>query len=117
VRLLAGESCDFNVVRTLRGSGHDVAAIVELIPGATDEEVIAFSVREGRMLITEDKDFGRLVYAAKKPSTGVILIRFPATARAALLKKILDTVTTHAEKLANSFTVIQPERIRISRSP
>ncbi|MGH8727248.1 MAG: DUF5615 family PIN-like protein [Burkholderiales bacterium] len=71
MRFLADESCDFRVVRELRDSGHDVTAILELMPGALDEAVIALALREDRVLITEDKDFGQLVYAAGNPTAAV----------------------------------------------
>ncbi len=61
MRFLADESCDFAVVRALRSAGFDVVAIIEVAPGAEDSAVIDLAVREGRMLITEDKDFGRFV--------------------------------------------------------
>jgi len=65
VRFLADESCDFAVVRALREAAFDVVAVVEHSPGATDDQVIALSVNEQRVLLTEDKDFGQLVFAAK----------------------------------------------------
>lgn len=37
---------------------------------------------EQRAFITEDLDFGQLAFAAGKPTAGVILLRFPSTARA-----------------------------------
>jgi predicted nuclease of predicted toxin-antitoxin system len=64
VRFLADESCDFNVVRTLREAGFDVLAVVEVIPRAADDQVIGLAVIEDRILLTEDKDFGQLVYAS-----------------------------------------------------
>ncbi len=63
MRFLADESCDFAVVRALRAAGHDVLAIAELTPRAEDDAVTDLAVREERLLLTEDKDFGRLVYA------------------------------------------------------
>ena len=61
---LADESCDFAVVRTLRAAGYDVLAVSERAPGARDEDVIRFATSERRILLTEDKDFGQLVFAA-----------------------------------------------------
>ena len=63
MRFLADESCDFAVVRALREAGHDVAAVRELSLGVADDVVINLAVRENRILLTEDKDFGQLVYA------------------------------------------------------
>jgi hypothetical protein len=45
---LADESCDVTVVRALRVAGHDVAAIAETSPRATDEIVLELAIRETR---------------------------------------------------------------------
>ena len=64
VRLLADENCDFAVVRALRKAGHDFVAISEVAPRVNDEVVITRCVCERRLLLTEDKDFGQLVFAS-----------------------------------------------------
>jgi predicted nuclease of predicted toxin-antitoxin system len=63
MRFLADEGCDFAVVRALRDAGHDIAAIAEGHAGVTDLEVMAVAAREGRIVISEDKDFGQLSFA------------------------------------------------------
>ena len=78
MRLLADESCDFTVVSALRSAGHDVTAIAEISPSAEDAPVLAMARTDGRVLVTEDKDFGLLAYAGGHDTAGVILIRFPA---------------------------------------
>ena len=66
MRFLADESCDFSVVRALRSADHDVIAIAELSPREADASVMDRAVKDSRILITEDKDFGQLVYARCK---------------------------------------------------
>ena len=78
MRFLADESCDFSVVRALRSADHDVVAIAEVFPREEDDAVMERAVRGGRILITEDKDFGQLVYAKMRKTGGVMFIRFPA---------------------------------------
>jgi len=117
LRFLADESCDFAAVRALRTEGFDVLCVAEVMAGADDESVIALALREGRILITEDKDFGQLVFAAGSKSVGVVLTRFPAGARPVLGARMLDLVRKHADRLSGSFVVLQPERIRISALP
>jgi predicted nuclease of predicted toxin-antitoxin system len=113
MRFLADESCDFSVVRALRAAGHDVVAVSEVAPTIEDREVIERAVREVRVLLTEDKDFGQLVYADARKSSGVILIRFPASARPALPALVLETVRQHEQQLAGSFVVLEPHRTRV----
>ncbi len=117
MRFLADESCDFAVVRALRAAGHDVRAVAEPIPGGDDEDVIELATRDNRLLLTEDKDFGQLVFAHIHTTGGVILIRFPGGVRAALPKAVIDLVNEMGERLMGCFVVIQPGRIRMSHMP
>ena len=114
---LADESCDFAVVRALRAEKHDVLAISEDHPGAEDQYVIELAKQEKGVLLTEDKDFGRLVYLTGAPKVGVILLRFPARARRELCDAVVELVKQHKGKLKGSFVVIEPGRIRIRRLP
>jgi ferrochelatase len=104
-------------VRALRAAGFDTLAIVEISPRAADRTVIEIAVHEDRIVLTEDKDFGRLVYAERADSAGVILIRIPANLRNELPVRVLQLVNERGQTLAESFTVIGPRRVRISRPP
>ncbi len=84
MQFLADESADFAAVRALRADGHDVVAVAEIAGGAPDDVVLELARTSGRILLTEDKDFGQLVYADRQATGGVILIRFPARARGSL---------------------------------
>jgi predicted nuclease of predicted toxin-antitoxin system len=117
VRFLADESCDFAVVRALRAVGHDVVAIAEISPRATDEVVMELAIHEGRILLTEDKDFGQLVHANQAAAGGVFLLRFPARARADLPGAVVNLVERRGEGLLGRFVVLQPGRVRIGRPP
>jgi len=117
LRFLADESCDFAVVRALRAEGHDVLAVSEVTQRSDDRELIEQARREERILLTEDKDFGWLVYVSHIDSAGVILIRFPGNARQALIQSVRQVVEDQGEHLFNAFVVVQPGHIRISRKP
>jgi predicted nuclease of predicted toxin-antitoxin system len=95
MRFLADESCDFRVIRALRVAGHDVVAVIEAMPGADDVAVIEMAARERRVFLTEDRDFGQLVYAAAMPTAGVLLLRFPSARRASLPTLVVDIVARH----------------------
>jgi hypothetical protein len=111
MRFLADESCDFTFVRVLRAAGHDVMAVAEAAPGAPDDGVIALAHKQRRILITEDKDFGQLVFAVAASTSGVIYIRYPMRYRSTL------GVDERGEALTGAFAVVEPGRIRIGRTP
>jgi predicted nuclease of predicted toxin-antitoxin system len=117
MRFLADESCDFAVVRALRRAGFDVLCISESSPRTEDSEVIRLALHEGRILLTEDKDFGRLVYSHGQDTLGVIFLRFPTFARREISRDVLNLVKQQGEKLVGSFVTVQPGRIRISHTP
>ena len=114
VRFLADESCDFAVVRALRAEGYDVLAVSEYMQRSVDSELLEQAYRETRVLLTEDKDFGWLVFASHSDSAGVVLIRFPANRRSTLAQSILQLVREHKDELQNAFVVIQPGQVRFS---
>ncbi|MCL5405336.1 MAG: DUF5615 family PIN-like protein [Deltaproteobacteria bacterium] len=114
---LADESCDFAVIRALRASGYEVKAIAELCPGVSDEKVMQMSVEEGRILLTEDKDFGWFVFAGASGSASVIFIRFPMQARSSLPETVVSFVEQAGSKLPGSFAVLEPGRMRLTSIP
>jgi predicted nuclease of predicted toxin-antitoxin system len=117
LRFLADESCDFTVVRALRADGHDVDAVSEHSSRSVDHDLVMLADRERRVLLTEDKDFGWLVFVSQEDSAGVILIRYPGNARARLGRDVSDLVRAEAHRLSGSFIVLQPGQVRISRLP
>lgn len=104
MRFLADETCDAAVVRALRAAGHDVKAVGESAPGATDSVVLESAALENRVVLTEDKDFGRLVFASRSPVIGVVLMRFPATARSALVRSVLHLIDSGDTDLERGYS-------------
>ncbi len=115
LRFLADESCDFAVVRALRDEGYDVVAVAEVAWRASDRDIAAQAVREGRVVVTEDKDSGTLVFATGIEPPGVVLIRYPGNARDALARTMVSLVKDYSADLASAFTVVAPGHVRISR--
>jgi len=117
MRFLADENCDFTVVQALRTAGHDVLCVSEITPRAEDSEVIRLADNGKRILLTEDKDFGQLVYSHGQKTLGVIFLRFPISARRQISRAVINLVKQQGEKLAGCFVTVQPGRIRISHLP
>jgi predicted nuclease of predicted toxin-antitoxin system len=117
MKFLADESCAGPVIRALRDAGHDVTAIAEIAQGAADDVVMARALGEQRILITEDSDFGELVYAGGHSSAGVMLLRFPNRVRQSKPTSVVEAVAKLGARLMDSFTVVEPGRLRIATRP
>jgi len=90
---------------------------VESYPGSPDEFVMDLAKKEERILLTEDKDFGHLVFSKGLPPTGVILIRFLPKERNKIGRVIVNLIKKEQDKLKDSFVVVQGDNIRIRRLP
>ncbi len=112
MRLLANENFAGSAVKALRARGHDVVWIREESPGISDPEVLARAVREDRVLLTFDKDFGELAFRAQRPiSSGIVLFRIrkpSASYIAAVVVQLIDS----AGPWAGLFSVVEDTRIR-----
>jgi len=75
MRILADENIDRPIVAWLREQGHDVVDAATVAPEAADSELIAMSRRAGRVMMTFDRDIGRLVQTESAPHPGVVYLR------------------------------------------
>ena len=73
MKFLFDENLSPSHAARLRGAGHDAVAVLDIgLSGASDSEVRAAAIREGRVLITLDERWIELVVAV---STALVLIR------------------------------------------
>jgi len=94
-----------SVVACLRDEGHDAVAVVEVMPEADDKEILDHAVAEGRIVVTNDKDFGELVFRSGWEHRGVVLLRLRderAENKARIMKIVLARV---GERLRNHYIV------------
>lgn len=65
MRWLVDECVDASVVSSLRNEGTDVIEIAAVAPSITDVAVSRLARDQNRLLLTEDKDFGELIFASR----------------------------------------------------
>ena len=76
MRLLADENFSKLAVEAARAAGHDVSWFGEESPSIGDRDVLAAAIAGGRVIVTLDKDFGELLFAAAAaPPPGVLFLR------------------------------------------
>ena len=113
MRFLVDASSDARIVAHLRTAGHDVTRIGTDYPGTLeDSDVLAIAQREQRILITDDRDFGELVFRLNQPQAGVIYLRFNTT-RIAIRLARRDHVLTHYAPHLDQFVVVTPDEVWI----
>jgi predicted nuclease of predicted toxin-antitoxin system len=98
----------------LRRRFDDVVFIAEVSPRLPDKEVLARAFREGRAVVTDDYDFGELVYRSGQAAEAIIIIAPGALGvdlhndAEIVASRILDRLPTLRSKL----TIIERSRTR-----
>ena len=109
-KIVADESVDFRIIAELRRLGIDIYAICEEQRSITDEQVLAIASNLDALLITEDKDFGELVFRLQLPHKGILLIRIADETKIA---KVVEAIIKNFSELYEKFSVINEKKLRI----
>jgi hypothetical protein len=116
IGLLADGWSEADILALVAG-GHDVIWIRAAAPGTADPEVLAWAMREERILPTFDKDFGELAKAAALPlACGTILFRIPMP-RPGAVGHHLAALVSARDDWAGRFSVVEPGRVRMRQLP
>ena len=113
MNLLADESIGKSIVDELRQNGHNVLYIAEFAPSIDDETVLQQANQNQALLLTEDKDFGELVFRQGLVHMGVVLVRLSGLSLSAKTTSVSTVLVNHEDELLEAFTVISPGRVRI----
>ena len=103
----------------LLSAGHDARHARDIgLARAADEDILERAQREGRVVLTMDLDFPRLLAALSVDGPGVILIRLRDARPEALHRRLQVLLETVAESdLARSIAVLEETAIRLHRLP
>lgn len=113
MRFLADENFPGAAVKALEAAGHDLVWVRLASPGAADSDVLSWAMREERLLLTFDKDFGELVgRTSLPPACGVLLFRL-AMPKSGDVGTVLANLILSRSDWAGHFSVVQPGRIRM----
>ena len=117
MRFLLDQSALRRLAAFLRSQGHDVTVIAQDYPhGLPDAEVLAIARREGRILITNDRDFGELVFRQRRPHAGVILFRLTRSDLPSKIARLAEVLAAYGDQL-DHFLVVTDQRIRVRQGP
>ena len=97
---------------SLIGLGHDVLSARDGYSRASDETLLALAFEERRVLVTEDKDFGELVYLRRLPHPCIVrLVGLRAAEKADAMR---DLIERHGDAMREgAVIVVTGRRVRI----
>ena len=113
LKFLADVNVEKKLVDYLKEQQFDVLWIPDYNCALNDDDLLKLANKEKRVLITNDTDFGEIVFMQKKLSSGIILIRIKdqcVNTKLSVLKKLLKL---YQDRIINNFVVISEKKIRI----
>ena len=98
----------------LARQGHDVLSALAVDPHAPDERLMSLALQDGRVFLTEDKDFGELIFVRRLPHGPVV--RLVELTVAEQIGAVAELLQDHAADLTGAVLVtVTRGRIRIRR--
>ncbi len=98
----------------LVGQGHDVVSAITIDPHASDHQLMELALREDRVLITEDKDFGELVFVRHLPHGPIVrVVELTVAEQVRAMEELLDQYS--AELIGPVMVTVTRGRMRIRR--
>ena len=113
IKFLADVNVEKPVVDYLAGQGYDIKWVPEYNCEMLDENLLQLANEEKRFLITNDKDFGTLIFLRKKISAGIILFRVKGQKSEEKVKLTKKLLMGYRDRLLNHYIVITKLKIRI----
>ena len=113
MKFLVDRCAGHRLAEWLRANAHDVVESRERGPDPGDFVLLGWAAAEGRILVTIDADFGKLIFVDKRPHCGIVrLPDVPAAARIALMKVVLDR--HEKELVGRAIITVRGNKIRVS---
>ncbi len=119
MRFLADMGISMRIVEWLRSNSHDVIHLREQnLYSLPDNEIFDKAIKENRIILTFDLDFGEIVALSKSRQISVILFRLRNTTTHFVIKR-LDTVMAESATLLEEahIVIIEENRYRIRKLP
>lgn len=113
IKFLADVNIEKPLVDFLSKQGYDIKWIPDYDCEMPDEDLIQLANREKRILITNDKDFGDLIFLQKRMSAGTILFRVKGQNSQDKIKLMKKLLMGYKDKLLNHYIAITKLKIRI----
>ena len=116
MKFLLDESVELRLYPFLQELGHDVTSVAkDYSYGLLDEDVLLLAAQENRTLITNDKDFGELIFHHHRPHTGVILLRMKGANIEAKQTRLKEVMSEYSDQL-HHFLVVTQKSVRIRKA-
>lgn len=112
MRFLVDECTGPLTAEWLSSAGHDVFSAYHQAPGTTDDDLLTLAVTEGRIVVTNDKDFGEMIFREQRSHRGVVFLRLRDERPQNKIRVIDKLLSRYGDQLVDQFIVVSETQVR-----
>jgi predicted nuclease of predicted toxin-antitoxin system len=112
-QFIADENIPKETVDLLKKQRLDIISVTEFASGLGDTEVLDLANKNGRIVITFDKDFGQLIFKEKRKTKGLMLLRFVPKSPQQIAERIQQVVTANV-RMEKCVITVKKDSIRVT---
>ena len=117
MKFLLDANVEYRLATYLLSFGHNVKTIARDYPSAlADQEVLSIAVKEKRVLLTNDRDYGELIFRQHLSHYGIIYFRLKNSKDIAIKLHLLEKVLQAHRDDLHDFLVVTPNGVRIRKT-
>ena len=113
--IIFDENVDQRIIDQIDKCRYEIISIKNVNPGISDREVIKFAKSKKGLIITEDKDFGELIFSYNIKECSVIFLRYNKIDLNKIEKNISKVLENFYQKPEHFFITITSDKIRIRK--
>lgn len=113
MRFIVDECTGPAVARWLRQHQYNAFSVYDEARGLDDDGILRRAVEDTRILITNDKDFGEMIFRQGRLHKGVILLRLNNERAANKIRVVERLLKQYADQLVGNFVVATETAVRV----
>ncbi|MGB3299823.1 MAG: DUF5615 family PIN-like protein [Phormidesmis sp.] len=114
MKFLVDECTGPFVAKWLSAEGYQVFSVFDELRGASDNELLAKAYAENWIFITNDKDFGEMIYRQNRSHCGIVFLRLRDQRSFVKIDVLSRLISLYADRLTDAFVVVTETQIRFS---
>ena len=119
IRLLADMNISPKTVKILRERGWDIVRVSQFLPeNASDQDILSFARREGRVVVTQDLDFSALLALGGHKDPSLITLRLTVSDPETVARRLLEILPRFEPVLREGCViVVEDTTVRARKLP
>lgn len=113
--IIIDENIDQIIIDRLAKEGFEIVSIRDHNPGISDKQVIEIARSKNAIVITEDRDFGELVFSHNIRDCSILYLRYAKPDYSLIENNIINILKDYQVLTGHFFITITPKKIRIKK--